>query len=89
MKNSRILGVIVAMQAIVLLGQWFGPVSYVTTARAESQISNPAERQVAMVEELRALNAKMERLLSLLQNGEVQIKVAKPDDGNKPEADNK
>jgi hypothetical protein len=89
MKNSRLLGIILVMQALVLLGQWVGPATLIAPARADSQLPNPGERQVAMVEELRALNDKMDKLLSLLQGGEVQIRVAKPDEGNKAGSETK
>ena len=38
-----------------------------------------------MLEELRALNGKMDKLISLLQGGELQVKMAKSDEGNKPD----
>ncbi len=89
MKNSKVLGLIVVMQGLILLGQWTGSPSFVAPARAEGEISNPGERQIAALEELKSLNGKMDKLLGLLEGGQVQVKVAKSDEGNKADAANK
>jgi hypothetical protein len=77
MKTSKLLAVVLVLQGLTLLGQWTGA-GYVTSAQA--QIPDPANRQMQMVEELRNLNSKMDQLLGILKDGEVQVKVAKSDD---------
>ncbi len=89
-NNSRYLGAIVVMQALILLGQWTGPATLMSPAHAaDAQVSNPGERQLAMLDELRGVNTKLDKLLSMLAGGEVQVKVVRSDDGNKPDNANK
>ena len=38
------------------------------------------EGQARLRDELKKLNDKMEKVISILQTGEVQVKVAKPDE---------
>ena len=77
MKTSKLLGFVIALQVMLLIGQWVGPSASV--ARADIPLPNPSERQLAMVEELRTLNGKMDKLIGLLQSGSVEVKVAKSD----------
>ena len=78
MKTHKLLAIVIVLQGLILLGQWTGGVSYLTSAQA--QIPDPANRQMQMVDELKKLNDKMEKVISILQTGEVQVKVAKPDE---------
>ncbi|MDB5332738.1 MAG: hypothetical protein JWP03_3889 [Phycisphaerales bacterium] len=78
MKTEKLLGTIVVLQVLTLLGQWTGPVGSPRVAQAE--IFNPAERQLAILDEAKSTNAKLDKLLSLLQSGDLQVKVAKPDE---------
>jgi len=75
MKTSKLLGIVIALQVVLLVGQWVAPTANV--ARADIPLPNPSERQLAMVDELKSLNGKMDRLISLLQSGNVEVKVAK------------
>ncbi len=81
MKTSKLLGIVIALQVLLLIGQWVAPTTGV--ARADVPLSNPSERQLAMVDELKTLNGKMDRLISLLQSGSVEVKVAKNDKDKK------
>jgi hypothetical protein len=74
--SQKLLTGILVLQGLMLAGQWLGQPS-VAQARGENNIPNPSERQIAMVEELKALNAKVEKLNSMLANGEVTVKIAK------------
>ena len=74
MKTSKLLGIVIALQALILLGQWTGQPS-ASTARAD--VTNPAERQIAILDELKTLNGKMDQLIGTLRSGDVQVKVAK------------
>jgi len=77
MKTSKLLGIVIALQALLLIGQWVGP--SMSVARADIPLPNPSERQLAMLDELRTLNGKMDRLIGMLQSGSVEVKVAKSD----------
>lgn len=78
MKTSKLLGIVIVLQALILLGQWTGQPA-ASTAKADTQVSNPSERQLAIVDELKTLNAKMDQLLSLLQSGDAKVEVTKVD----------
>jgi hypothetical protein len=75
MKQSKLLGIVIALQVMLLIGQWVGPSAAV--AHADVPLSNPSERQLAMVDELKTLNGKMDKLISVLQSGNLEVKVAK------------
>jgi hypothetical protein len=77
MKTNRMLAVILALQGLILIGQWTGT-GYLTSAQA--QIPDPANRQMQMVDELKSINGKMDQLIDVLKGGDLQIKVAKSDD---------
>jgi len=67
---------ILVLQGLLLAGQWLGQPS-IASARAENSLPNPSERQMQMVDELKQLNAKVDKLTSMLAGGEVTVKVAK------------
>ena len=67
---------ILVLQGLLLVGQWTGQPS-IASARAEGSLPNPSERQIQMIDELKQLNAKVDKLNSMLANGEVTVKVAK------------
>jgi len=74
MKTSKLLGIVIVLQGLILLGQWTGQPS-ASTVRAD--VTNPAERQLAILDELKSLNGKMDNLIGTLRSGDVQVKVAK------------
>lgn len=80
MRSNKILLGIVILQGLLLIGQWTGQTSIAREARGELTLPDPGARQLAMVDELKALNAKMDQLQTLLQSGEMRVRVAKPDE---------
>ena len=74
MKTSKLLGIVIVLQGLILVGQWVGQPSIGT---AHADVTNPSERQMAMIDELKTLNSKVDRLTSFLQSGDLQVKVAK------------
>lgn len=80
MKTQKLLVVVIALQGLLLLGQWTGH-GHLTSANA--QVPDPANRQMQMIEELKQLNDKMEQVIGILKDGEVQVKVTNPDDNKK------
>ena len=89
-KNEKFLGTILAVQGLALLAL-FGGLGAPRPAHAEIQLQNPGERQMEMIEELRGVNARLDKVLSLMQSGEFAVKVSKPDDtaAAKPDDTNK
>ena len=78
MKSSKILGFVLVMQVVIVIGQWAGQPA-ARSAKADVNIPNPGERQLAMLDELRTLNGKMDRLLSVVQSGDMKVEVTKVD----------
>jgi len=77
MKTNRLLVGVLALQGLILIGQWTGT-GYLTTAQA--QVPDPANRQMQMIDELKELNNKMDKVVTILQGGDLQVKVVKPDE---------
>jgi len=80
-NTNRLLAAVLTLQVLTLTGQWAGHVS--NEARADLP-PNPAERQLAQTEELKALNSKLEKLISVLESGRVEVKISNLGDINKP-----
>jgi hypothetical protein len=78
MKTSKMLGFVIVMQAVILLGQWTGQPA-VRPASADVTLPNPGERQLAILDELKTLNGKMDHLVSLVQSGDMKVEVTKVD----------
>jgi hypothetical protein len=77
MKTNKLLVGILFLQGLILIGQWTGT-GYLTTASA--QVPDPANRQMQMIDELKELNTKMDKLIGILEGGDLQVKVSKPDE---------
>jgi len=78
MKSSKMLAFVLVMQVVIVIGQWAGQPA-ARTARADVNIPNPGERQLAILDELRTLNGKMDRLLTVVQSGDMKVEVTKVD----------
>jgi hypothetical protein len=77
MKTNRLLAIIVVLQGLILMGQWTGH-GYLTSAQA--QVPDPANRQMQMIEELKSANTKLDQIVSVLQGGDLQVKVVKSEE---------
>jgi hypothetical protein len=77
MKTNKLLAVVIVLQGLILMGQWTGSPSL---APAQAQIPDPANRQMQMIDELKGVNSKLERVLEVMRSGELQVKVAKSDE---------
>ena len=72
-NTNKFLVAIIVLQGLLLLGQWTGQ-----TGTAHAKIENlpdPGARQIQMVDELKSVNAKLDRLITVVQSGDVQVKV--------------
>jgi len=78
MKSGRLLGVVIVLQMLLLAGQWFGESGYLTTA--DAQITDPGRDRSQMIDELKSLNAKLDKIIALLDGGNLQVKVIQPDE---------
>jgi hypothetical protein len=83
MRATRAFGILIVLQGLILVGQWAGSPSLVTPAQA--QPADPGRDRQAMLDELKELNGKMDRLIGILEKGELQVRTVSPDDkGNAP-----
>jgi hypothetical protein len=80
MKTAKLLTVIVILQALILVGQWGGSPSIVTPAHA--QIPDAGGQRNEIIAELKALNAKVDRLAGFLESGKLEVRTS-PADENK------
>ena len=72
MNTNRLLAAVLVLQVITLAGQWGAK-----PADAVADLPpNPAERQLAQTEELKQLNAKLDRLVSLMEGGRLKVEVS-------------
>ena len=77
MKTTKLLTGIVVLQGLLGLGLWcgLGPVN-----QAYGQVADPGAQRLQMVDQLKELNGKMDKLIALLESGNLQVKVASPDE---------
>jgi len=73
-KNSqRWLGIVVALQSLILLALWLGgPVA--TPARADG-IPDAGAQQERIIDELKTVNSKLDKLTGLLSGGQIEVRV--------------
>jgi hypothetical protein len=77
MKSTKLLAVIVVLQGLILLSQWTGS-GPVTPAWA--QIPDSGSQRNELINELKSLNGKVDKLVEVLSSGKLQVQVAKPDE---------
>jgi hypothetical protein len=77
-KTNKLLVAVIALQGVILIGQYSGGTSFMSTAQA--QLPDPANRQMQMIDELKSMNGKMDELIGLLKGGDLQVKVAKTEE---------
>ncbi len=84
MRTQKLLIAVVVLQSMILLGQWTGS-SVAAPRPAEAQERNgpgllaSGNRDLAVVEELKSLNAKMDKIAASLESGKLQVQVVMPD----------
>jgi hypothetical protein len=74
---QRFLVIIVVLQGLLLLSQLAGPG---TTTPAWAQIPDAGAQRNAVIEELKTLNGKMDKLMEVLESGKIQVKATLPED---------
>lgn len=77
MKTNKLLAMILVLQGLLLIGQWTGG-GYLTSAQA--QIPDPGARQMQMIEELHMINLKLDKVVSVLEGGNLQVKVVETEE---------
>jgi hypothetical protein len=81
MRNhtNKFLVAIIAIQGMLLVGQWSGRPNAAHAKVDAQNLPDPGARQLQIVDELKSLNGKLERLNALVQSGEVTVKVKQQD----------
>jgi hypothetical protein len=77
-STARWLALIVVLQVVTVIGQWV-IVPGATPARA--QIPDAGAQQMEIINQLKGSNEKLDRLFTLLNSGNLQVKVSKADEG--------
>src|SRR5215208_6624826 len=72
MKSSKLLVAVIVLQSLILVSQWTGQ-SPVTPAYG--QIPDAGGQRQQIIDELRTLNGKMDRMHETLKSGDVQVRV--------------
>jgi hypothetical protein len=80
MKTAKLLTVVVILQGLILAGQWLGVPSVVTPAQA--QIPDAGGQRLEIIAEIKALNAKVDKLHAFLESGKLEVRTT-PADENK------
>jgi hypothetical protein len=68
--TARLLGVVVALQVLTVLGQWVSP-SW--TSPAQAQIPDGGAQRNQIIDELKNVNSKLDRMISVLESGKLQV----------------
>ncbi len=74
MNNTKLLTAVLLLQGLLLAGQWLGTPT--VAAPAHAQIPDGGSQRREMIDELRTLNGKMDKLIGLLESGKVEVRVA-------------
>ena len=79
MNNStpKWLAVIVALQVLTLIGQW---VAVPGATPALAQIPDAGAQREQIIGQLKGTNEKLDKIVSILSGGSLQVKVAKSDE---------
>lgn len=80
MRATRAWGILIVLQGLILAGQWFGTTP-LQPAQAQPAF-NPERDRTIMIEELRSINSKLDRMVSVLEGGQLQVRVNTPNDKN-------
>lgn len=79
MSTNRWLAAVVVLQSIMLLTLWVGGPAL---PQASAQVPDAGAQRLAMIEELRGTNARLDKVITLLNSGELQVRVTTSDDPN-------
>jgi hypothetical protein len=79
MSSNRLLGLIVVLQVITILNQFLSP----ALPAARGQIPDAGAQQNEVIQNLQSVNDKLDKLVGILESGQLQVQVAKPDDSHK------
>jgi hypothetical protein len=79
MKSNRLLATILIMQILTLLTQFVSP----SLPAARGQVPDAGLQQLQVIQGIQSCDDKLDKLISILESGKLQVQVAKPDDSQK------
>src|SRR3954464_3813490 len=79
-RVARLRGVVVALQALTLAGQWLGNDGPRMLPAADAQLANPGADRQALIDGIKDTNAKLDRIAGILESGQLQVRVVNPDE---------
>ena len=74
MNSTKLLVVIAGLQVLTVAGQWLGQGTSVLPA-AQAQIPDAGGQRAEMIDQMKATNARLDKLIGLLESGNVQVKT--------------
>ena len=80
-NTNRLLAAVLVLQVLTLAGQLTGRAGS-NDARADLP-PDPGAQRVAQTEEMKSMNQKLDRLISILESGRLEVKVSNIGDVNK------
>jgi hypothetical protein len=83
MKASKMLTSVVLLQGVILLGQWGGQPSLPT---ASAQIPDAGQQNALIIDQLKATNTRLDRVIAILESGNLQVRAVTPDEAKKAPA---
>jgi hypothetical protein len=73
--NKLMIGALI-VQSAMIIGLWYGP----SAQPARADIPDAAGQLVSINQRMSDTNTKLDKIIDLLQNGHLQVHVAKADD---------
>lgn len=77
MKTQRLLVFVLILQIATLAGQWLGSPKLVSPAQA--QIANPGADRLEMIDQMKAVNNKLDKLIEILSSGNLKVTTTSSD----------
>ena len=77
MRTNRLLAVVIVLQGLMLAGQWLGNPALVATAHAQP---DPNRDRMLMIDQMKETNAKLDKLIGILEGGNLQVRTVSPDE---------
>jgi hypothetical protein len=72
--TRKLLTGVIVLQGLMIAGQWTRQ-SEAQARSGETNLPDPGARQLQMIDELKGLNAKVDKLTAMLAGGEVTVNV--------------
>ena len=77
--KSNVAYVIIALQAVIIAGQWLGQPAALQSAQA--QVPDAGGQRLQIIDELKQVNAKLDRIAGVLEGGKLEVRSSAPADG--------